>query len=97
MTAEDRQEEFRKLLARRNENSSELSAFSMAHLYPVETLNAKLDERAAILARLAELRKEDPTLTDDSPDTHGACADNMLFMRKHPFVRKIIEIGGMMT
>ena len=85
MTTEDRRKEFKELLAKRNANTSVLCAFKMAHLYSVEALNAKLDERAAILARLEQLRKEDPSLTDDNPDTYAAIADNMLFIRKHPF------------
>ena len=94
---ENRRKEFRELLAKRNRNSSEVFACSMGHLPGMMMIEAKLDERTAILARLFELQKEDPTLTDDNPDIHGACADNILFMRKHPFIRKLIELGGMMT
>ena len=43
------------------------------------------------------LEKRNRNSSDDNPYIHGACADNMLFMRKHPFIRKLIEIGGMMT
>ena len=82
---ENRRKEFRELLAKRNRNSSEVFACSMGHL-PGMMIEAKLDERTAILARLDELQKEDPTLTDDNPDTYAAIADNMLYMREHPVI-----------